>query len=261
MKFFIIGIVLVLNVYASNEELLKDMNKYFDIAKEYSIQGKNILIEQTLINGINSLVDNTKIKVNDFDIDDKTNKIYINLFLEGEDKNLTINIDKFQWGVTEDKKHIVFEDFDIDMNIPWIQYIVDDIAKRDNGYIKIPHNVALASLLYTIKPNIQTTYKDIEKEPFIITEYPFDERYLKIERLDISKDMIVTNIRLKGSKENLKIDVERYDIATEDGRKTIILKDMKFKEFTKPWIKSILDAHDNEVHFKYTDKLFELLNR
>jgi len=217
MKNILITIFLIGNLYASEvgDELLKDINKYFNIAKEYSIQGKNILIEQTLVNGINGLVDNSKIKVNNFDINNTTNKIYINLFLEGEDKNLTINIDKFQWGVTEDKKYIVFEDFDIDMNIPWIQYIVDDIAKRDNGYIKIPHNAAI----------------------------------------------IVTNVRLKGSKENLKIDVERYDIATEDGRKTIILKDMKFKEFTKPWIKSILDAHDNEVHFEYTDKLFELLSR
>jgi len=263
MKNILITILLLGNLYAStvSDELLKDMNKYFNIAKEYSVQGKNILIEQTLINGVNALVDNTKIKMNSFDINDTTNKIHINLFLEGEDQNLTINIDKFQWGVTEDKKHIIIEDFEINMDIPWIQYIVDDAAKRENGYLKIPNHVALFSLLYTIKPNIKTTYKEIEQKPFFITEYPFDERYLKIERLDISKNMIVTNIRLKGSKENLKIDVERYDIATKNGRKTIILKDMKYKEFTKPWIQSIIEAQDNEVHFKYTDKLFELLNR
>jgi len=265
LKKIILALFLTINVYGSdgellNDELVKDINKYFNMAKEYSVQGKNVLIEQTVLNGINALVDTKKIRINVFDIEDDTNKIYINMFLEGEDRNLKVDIDKFSWGVTEDKKHIVFEDFDIKLSIPWMQYIIDDIAKRDNGYIKIPHSVALFSLLYSIKPNIETTYKEMQKEPFVITEYPFDEKYLKIEQLEVSKEMIVTNVWLKGSKENLKIDVESYDIITANGKKTIILKNIKFKEFTKPWIKSIIDAKDNEVHIKYTDKLFELLN-
>jgi len=264
MKKIILSILWVINLYGDSsdllkEELVKDINKYFNIAKEYSIQGKNILIEQTLLNGINALVDNTKIKINKFNIDDQTNAITINTFLDGEDKNLLIDIKKFQWGVTEDKKYIVFENFDINMNIEWLQYIVDDIAKRDNGYIKIPHNVAIFSLLYSIKPNIKTTYKEFQKEPFVLTEYPFDEKYLKIEQLKISKDMIVTNVWLKGSKENLKIDVDSYDVVTANGKKTIVLRDIKFKEFTKPWIKSIIDAQHNEIHLKYTEKLYNLL--
>ena len=253
MKNFIISILLVVSVSAN-----ADLEKYLDLFKEYSKQGKNVLIEQTLLNGINMLVDNTKIKINKFDIDDETNVIKIDTFLEGEDKNLLIDIKKFKWGVTEDKKHIVFEDFDINMNIEWLQYIVDDIAKRDRGYIKIPHNVAIFSLLYSIKPNIKTTYKKFDKKPFVLSEYPFDERYLKIEQLEISKDMIVTNVWLKGSKENLKIDVESYSITTANGKKLIVLKDIKFKEFTKPWIKSIIDAQHNEIHLKYTEKLYNL---
>jgi len=233
MKFFIISLLLVLNVHANAD-------KYLNMLKEFSLQGKNILIEETLLNGINALVDNAKIKINKFDIDDKTNIITIDTYLQGEDENLTIEITKFKWGVTEDKKYIVFEDFDIDMNIEWLQYIVDDIAKRDRGYIKIPHNVAIFSLLYSIKQNTKTTNKYFEKKPFVITEYPFDEKYLKIEQLEISKDMIVTDIWLKGSKENLKIDVESYNIITANGKKTIVQK--------------------SEVHIKYTEKLFELLN-
>jgi hypothetical protein len=256
MKFFLVSIILIFNVHANS-----DLTKYLDMFKEYSTQGKNVLIEQTLLNAINALVDNKKIKINSFDIDDETDEIKINTFLKGEDNNLIIDITKFKWGVTEDKKHIVFEDFDIKMNIEWMQYIVDDIAKRDNGYIKIPHNVAIFSLLYSIKPNIKTTYKKFKKEPFVLTEYPFDERYLKIEQLEISKDMIVTNVWLKGSKENLKIDVDSYKITTANGKRTIVIKDIEFKEFTKPWIKSIIDLQKNEVHIKYTEKLFELLNR
>ena len=256
MRFFLVSVLLIVNIQASS-----DLTKYIDLFKEYSSQGKNTLIEKTLLNGINTLVDNKKIKINSFDIDDDTDEIKINTFLEGEDKDLEIEIKKFKWGVTEDKKHIVFEDFDIDLNIEWMQYIVDDIAKRDNGYIKIPHNIAIFSLLYSIKPNTKTTYKPFKKKPFILTEYPFDERYLKIEQLEISKEMIVTNVWLKGSKENLKIDVESYNITTANGKKIIVLKDIEFKEFTKPWIKSIIDAQKNEVHIKYTEKLFELLSR
>lgn len=255
--------ILHLNLFANTNEAETqlDVDKYLGMLKNYSVQGKNILIEQTLLNGINALVDNTKIKINRFDIDDNTNKIFIDMFLKGEDKNLEVNISKFQWGVTPDKKYIIFEDFDIGMNIPWLQYIVDDIAKRENGYIKVPHNVALFSLLYTIKPNIKTTYKPFKKEPFIITDYPFDKRFLKINQLELSKKMIVTDIWLKGSKNNLKIDVDSYNLTTANGKKTIVLKDVKFKEFTKPWIKSLIENQKNEIHFNYTDKLYELLKR
>ncbi|MGB3751604.1 MAG: hypothetical protein WA945_08545 [Arcobacteraceae bacterium] len=263
LKKIILVFFLVINVNAAeedilNEELKKDLNKYFNIAKEYSVQGKNILVEQTVLNGINALVDTNKIRINVFDIDDTTNKIYINMFLEGEDINLKIDIDRFKWGVTEDKKYIVFEDFDIKLNIPWMQYVVDDIAKRDRGYIKVPHNVALFSLLYSIKPNIKSTYEFFKKEPFMITEYPFDERYVKIENFEISKNKIAANIWLKGSKEDFKIDLESYTLITANNKQTIVLKDLQFKEFTKPWIKSIIDAQNNEVHLKYTDKLFNL---
>lgn len=255
MKSFIITLLLVFSVSAN-----ADLEKYLNMFKEYSKQGKNVLIEKTLLNGINTLVDNTKIKIISFDIDDETNVIKIDTFLEGEDKNLLIDISKFKWGVTADKKHIVFEDFDINMNIEWLQYIVDDMAKRDRGYIRIPHNVALFSLLYSIKPNIKTTYKKFEKKPFIFAEYPFDERYLKIEQLEISKDMIVTNIWLKGSQENLKVDVDSYKVITANGERTIVLKDIEYKEFTKPWIKSMLDLQHNEIHLNYTKKLYNLFN-
>ena len=59
MKSFIISLLLVFNVSAN-----ADLEKYLNMFKEYSKQGKNVLIEQTLLNGINALVDNTKIKIN-----------------------------------------------------------------------------------------------------------------------------------------------------------------------------------------------------
>ena len=75
MKSFILSFLLIINVSANT-----DLEKYIDIFKEYSEQGKNVFIEQTLLNGINALVDNTKIKINSFDIDDETDAIKIDIF-------------------------------------------------------------------------------------------------------------------------------------------------------------------------------------
>ena len=185
IKYLLLQIILVVNLFGQDNELVDEslllLNKYFTKAKEYSNQGKNILIEQTLLNGINGLVDTDKIKVKLFDIDDKTDAIKVVLFLKGEDKELQIDIKKFDWGVTEDKKYIVFENLDILLNIPWMQYIVKDMAKRDNGYIKVPHTVALFSLLYSIKPNIDSTYVYRKKKDFDLIKYPYDKNFVQIE--------------------------------------------------------------------------------
>ena len=246
----------------SNDAL--DVSKIaLELTKEYSNQGKNILIEQTLTHGINGLVDNSKINVNLFDINDTTNAIKMNLFLKGEDQNLTMNIKNFEWGVTEDKKYIVFENLDISLDIPWMQYIIDDIIKRENGYLKIPHNVGIFSLLYSIKPNIKSTYtpRNKDKIPFDIIEYKYDKEFIKIEKFKSKNNNVEVIIKLKGSKNNLNIVVDSYELRTANSKKIIVLQNLKFSEFTKPWIKSIIDGQNNEIQLDYTKKLYDILNK
>jgi len=174
---------------AHQEEIIKQTKilsqELLDKSKEYSIQGKNILIEQTLQNGINALVDTSKIKVEKFDINDTTNDIKMEIFLNGEDDILDVDIKSFDWGVSSDNKYIVFENVDILLNIPWINYIVQDIIKRGDGYIKVPKNMTLFSLLFSIKPNIESTYKETKKEPFDIVNYPYDKSYIDIDNLQL----------------------------------------------------------------------------
>ena len=265
MKSFIILIIFIVNLNANDDTYLDVIKKYTiegkQKIKKYAIEGKNILIEKTLLNGINALTNNSKIMVNSFAIDDKTNAIKINLFLDGEDKNLTVDIKKFKWGVTEDKKYIVFEDFDVKMNIPWMQYMIKDIAKKDRGYIKFPHDVALFSLLYSIKPNIKSTYKYSDKKSFSITEYKFDEKFVKIIDLEIAKNKIIANIWLKGSKRNLEVNIDSYKVTTANRKTVLILKDINFRWCTKPWIESIIYMQYNQVHLEYSKKLFEVFTR
>ena len=265
MKTFIVLIILIVNLNASSDNYLDVLKEYSTQGKqklkEYSTQGKNILIEKTLLNGINALTNHTYIKINSFDIDDKSNEIKINMYLNGEDKNLTVNIKKFKWGVTKDKNYIVFEDFDLNMDIPWMQYLIDDIAKRDRGYIKFPHDVALFSLLYSIKPNIKSTYEYFEKEALVITEYKFDDKFVKIRKLEIAKNKIIANIWLKGSRKNLEVIIGNYKVTTANKKKVIVLKDMDFRHCSKSWIQSIIYMQYNEVHLRYSKKLFELFTR
>jgi len=258
----ILYVLLSISVMQGQENITFNtlFNDALTLTKKYSVEGKNILIEQTLLHGINGLVDNTKINVNNFDINDKTNAIKINLFLKGEDKNLTIDIKKFDWGVTSDKKNIVFENLDIKMDIPWMQYILNDMIKRDNGYLKIPHNVGIFSLLYSIKPNIKSSYKHIKKEKFNIIKYNYNPEYLKIEKFKSGNNNIEVVIKLKGSKD-LNIVVDSYTLRTANGKKTIVLQDINFKEFTKPWVKSIIDGQKNEIYLDYTNKLYNILNK
>ena len=229
------------------------------LTKEYSNQGKNILIEQTLLNGINALVDTDKIKVKIFDINDTTNDIKIELFLMGEDKDLSLDIKKFDWGVTKDKKYIVFENFDVSLDIPWMQYILDDIVERDNGYLKVPYNIPMFSLLYSIKANKKTTYPNTQQEPFDIMGYKYDQEFIKIEKFQSKNNTIEVIIKLKGSQDNLNIKVQSYMIRTANEKKVIVLQDIEILEFTKPWLKSIIDLQKNKVYLKYTDKLYKLL--
>lgn len=239
----------------------KDLGKdALDITKEYSIKGKNIFIEETLKNGINALVDTSMIEVRVFDIDDKSDAIKVEVFLKGEKEILEIDIKHFNWSVTKSKKHIVMEDLDISVNIPWMRYIIEDMIKRDNGYLKFPHDVTLFSLLYSIKPNKETTYRYFNKEPFDIVKYSYNKNYIDIKKFEVFNNKIETDIFLKGSGV-CKFILKGYDLLTANGKTVLVLKGGEFISDDKPWIKSIIDKQNKEIHLDYNPKLYKLLSQ
>ncbi len=234
----------------------------WDITKDYSNQGKNIFIEQTLKNGINALVDTTKIEVKLFDINDTTNKITMQIFLSGEDEDLNITIEKFDWGVSKDKKYIVFEKFDIDINNLWIDYIVRDMIKRDNGYLKIPNKVGTFSLLYSIKPNTKTSYKQPkDQKPFDVLAWDINEAFIKVNNFKVKDKEIKADIWLLGSKKSLQFNASNYVVRSANDFTVLVLQNLKITYCTKPWIKSLVDKDKGEIHLNYTDDLYDLLNQ
>ncbi len=250
---------------AQQEKIIKQTKilsrEFLDKSKEYSIQGKNILIEQTLQNGINALVDTTKIKVEKFDINDTTNDIKMEIFLNGEDDILDVDIKSFEWGVSADNKYIVFENVDISLNIPWVDYVIQNMIKRGDGYIKVPKNVTLFSLLFSIKPNIESTYKETKKEPFDIVNYPYDKSYIDIDKFEVSKKNIDASIVLNGSKDGLKFKIKSYNLLRANKKTLIVLKNIKFESCNKPWFQSVIEKQNNQIHLTYTDELYKLLAR
>ena len=228
--------------------------KAWEATKDYSNQGKNIVIEQTLINGINSMLDTKHIKVEFFDINDSTDAISIIVYLDGEDTNLTIDIKEFEWSVSKDKKYIIFEKLDLDINIPWLSYLVDDIRSRENGYLVIEYSASIFSLLYSIKLDIEPTYVVSKKEPFNFLTYEYDKNYFDIQMFKVDNYSIMGLIKLKGvnGSEDFKFYIHDYDLYTANNKKYIFLKNIDFKSTNKPWIKSIIDNQDKSICIDFT---------
>jgi hypothetical protein len=227
--------------------------------KKYSHQGKNMFIEKTLLHGINALTDNTKIKINKFEIDNKTNVINMAIYLNGEDKELNIEIKNFTWGITENKEDIVFEDLDISLDIEWLDYLLKDSIKRAGGYLIVPNKASTFSLLYSIKPDIKLTKNITKKEDkFDFVYYKYDENYFKINQFKVKDKHITTDIRVKGSTEHILCNIKSFDIQTANKKTILAIRNIKFAHCNKPWIQSFIENQNNELYVDFTDKLYSL---
>ena len=255
-------ILIILNIALCAEEfnwnsLVNDVDKLWTKTKKYSNQGKNIVIEQTLINGINALTDNNKIKVNSFDINNTTNYINMVVYLNGEDKNLTIKIKDFTWGVKDDN-YIVFDTLDILFDIEWIDYLVSDMIKREGGRLIIPNSPSTFSLLFAIKPNIKIKKDLPAKAKFDFVHYNYDKSLFKINHFKVDNKNIIIDIFTKGSRNNIMCEIKNYKLRTANRKQIIALQNIKFGTCNKPWITSIIENQNNEVHFEFNKKLYAL---
>ncbi|MCK5294700.1 MAG: hypothetical protein KAJ49_08615, partial [Arcobacteraceae bacterium] len=243
----------------SGDALLDITKEGWELTKEYSNIGKNIVIEQTLLNGINVLTDNSKVKVVLLDINDTTNYIDMVFYLKGEDKNLTVKIKDFTWGVSKDDKHIVFETLDINLDIEWINYLLVDAIKRDGGRLVLPNKATTFSLLFSIKPNIKIKKALPTKDKFDFVHYEYDKSFFNINKFEVINGNIVVDIFTKGGK-NISCNIKSYILRTANRKSIIALQDLKFGVCNKPWIQSIIEKQNREIHFDFTDKLYQLFN-
>ena len=254
-------------------------NESWEETKKYTKLGKNLLLEESLTTSMNMSLDTNTTQIKEFKInDDDSIKMVVKLV--GEDKDLILDIKQYDWGITEDKKFIVFENIQYDANIKWIKYLLDFYIEKNHGYIAIKHSTTKQSLLFSLKDSIETTYesdkkyakkywsevkkqiqkrwKNSDKKDLTYTfNNILDEEQIAIKNFGIDKDKISANIFLIDTTP-IKLTLESFEWATANKRKYIVLKDIKINT-NRPWIKGILEKKDNNFHFGYSLAIQKIL--
>jgi hypothetical protein len=297
MKYFILVVFLILRLNANNslwDSALDSANDLWDKTKEvskdtwkktkeYSNKGKNIVLEQSIKNSLNLSLDTKYLNVKDVKISN-SGKIVIVMYLNGEDTDLLINLNNFDWGVTKDEKYIIFENLDFSLNIPWLEHIFKYYITTHNGYLKVPYSISTKGILASFKSSINTTF-NINKSPtsqdWKIKKDSLYEIWKITNKHDITKmvaiiykddiiqvDKFILNgsgvemiLHLKGSRDIFKMSISNYDWATANKKSLIVFKNITIKTCTKPWIESIIKHQKNELVFTYTDIMYKILKK
>jgi hypothetical protein len=233
-------------------------HKTINKTKEFARRGQDLIIDKSLINGLNATLDKKHMEIKYLKKNTKTNVLTMVVYLDGEPKYLGITLKDFKWGYTKDEKFIVLEKINISLNIPWLDYLVKDAIKRYNGYILVPNYLSISSFLETIKPATKTTFKQVVRQPFNLLTYKFDKKYFDIKKFTIKNKTIDADIKLNGSS-NMKFKVDSYDVFTSNNRTNIVLKNIKINSTNKPWLKSIIQKWDNSFLFDYDKNFYESL--
>ena len=128
--------------------------------KLFTKKGNSLFVEKTLIDELNNVIAQENVKIKYIKKNTTTNVLTMYVYRKGESKNLLVTLKSFNWGYSKDGKNIVLENIDILLNIKWMDSLIKDALVKNNGYIVLPNNTNTSSFLETIKPAIETTYKD-----------------------------------------------------------------------------------------------------
>jgi hypothetical protein len=262
----------------------------FSKTKDIFSQGKKILLEKTLLTSINLALDyNNTIKVNQLSLDDTNGSTLLSMEVEldGEDKPLHIVLKNFDWDVSEDKEFIILENLDISLDIAWLNYLVQEELKKNNGSLKLSYSLAKETFLQTVKQKTQTTFvanisnskqKNIpynqkfqlvqkilaenDKDVFVhIIRELYDENYIKPIYIQKNEKSIEAHFLLTGSEKPFLITFEDFDWATANDKKLIVISNIKLKDCNKPWIGSLLKKSHEQIIVEYNPFFEELLQK
>ncbi len=265
-----------------------------DTTKNIFSKGKKIFLEKTLLASINVGLDyNNSITANNLTINDENGSLSLLITLEGEDKELTLDVHHFDWDITENKEFIILENIDASLDIAWLNYFLKEYLRKNNGYIKIKNSLAKETFLRSLKVSIKTSYietdvnsqkeqngfqmeaiknliknNDEKKNDIknnvkndknilenLVKEF-YDETYIKPIYIKQNGKEIECNFSLAGSEKGLLLTLEDFDWATANEKKLIVIGNIQFKNCNKPWIESLLHKHYEQILFQY-DPLFE----
>jgi len=268
----------------TRDAIMKNANIVWEKTKVYSKKAKTVAMEQTLQNSLNLMLNTKDIVILDLTIDeDHNDKILMNIKLNGEDHNMTMKIDSFDWGKSKDKKYILIENIKFDIDIPWIDYLFRYYISANNGYIRLPYSLGRESLLFTIKSATKTKYiddkslvskkwdekklklnslfassdkKDLTK---VIGEI-FDKEFIDVTKFVVDNKNIYIQMKQKGSSKDLILDIEHFEWGYSKDKKIIVIKNIYIVNSSKPWVESFLTKTSSELHFRYTKIMADMLS-
>lgn len=246
-------------------------------------EGKQIILKRILLTSLNTGLDyNDTIKVNDVIINNETGSLSLFVKLDGEDKELNLDVKHFDWDIVENKKFIILENLQVSVDIAWLDYLLQEYLKTHNGYIQVKYSLAKETFLRSLKTNKKTTYventfntqqKDLlysqklelvqgimdkNGENFLeeIVKELVDEAFISPIFMKKNGESLECSFSLAGSEKDFFITFESFDWATANEKKLIVIENIKVKECSKPWIESILRKYREQIVFKY-NPLFE----
>ena len=263
--------------------IMDNANVAWEQTKKYSNTAKIIAMEQALLNGLNLAIETEDIKVLELKIDEhKTDKIDIIVKLNGEDENLTISIDSFDWSKSEDKRYIYLSNIKFNMNISWIEHIFNYYLKANNGYIKLPYSISRESVLFTIKSQLETIDKDIDllvskewedkkielfdlwtqsdkKDLSTVVNKIYDNKLISVEKFIVKDENLNILINLDDNTTKLILNTDNFEWGFSQDKQFIIIKNIFLDSCNKPWLMSLITKPKTELRFRYTDIMSNIL--
>lgn len=251
--------------------------------KDIFSQGKKILLEKTLHTSINLALDyNNTIKVNQLSLDDINGSTLVSMVVEldGEDKPLHMVLKNFNWDVSEDKEFIILENLDISLDIAWLNYLIQEELKKNNGYLKLSYSLAKETFLQTLKQKTKTTYNLTKKQDkkgniivvpsdmFVnnggntledIAKKLSDGVFIQPIFIKQNGNEIEGHFGLLGSEKGLLLTIPYFDWATANEKKLIVLTNIDYNKCNKPWVIAVLQKHHKQILFQYDENLKEYL--
>jgi hypothetical protein len=250
--------------------------------------GKQLILRRILLTSLNVGLDyNDTIKVNDLILNSANGSLSLLVKLDGEDRELSINVKYFDWDIIENKQFIVLENIDVSLDIAWLDYILQEYLKTHSGYIKVKYSLAKETFLRSLKENRKTTYvgnitsnekeitlqnQKIEEIKTIINKNDdnflehiikelYDEAYISPIFIKKNGNLLECNFSLAESEKDLFITFEDFEWTTANEKKLIVIENIKLKDCSKPWIDSILKKYHEQIVLKYNPLHEEILTK
>ena len=258
MEKIVLSLILVISLWGEENFIDRTVKKAKEGMAKIVQKGESVLVDKTLTNSINAVLDKKHIEIKSLKKNLKTNALQMIVYLNGEKKYLSIILKDFEWGYSKDEESIIIQKIKLSTNIEYIEYLINDTLKRYHNVIVVPNYLSTASFLESIRPPKKINYIPKARAPFDFLRYKFDKRYFNVEDFVVKNKTLKAQMFAKGS-DKIQFELGRYDLFTSNNRRFIVMKNISIKSTNKPWMASIIKTWNNSIRFDYEDNFYQVL--